>query len=424
MTTAIMISLFLGLMFGGFPIAYAMALSAVVALAIEGQVPLLLLAQQFYASLDNFALLAVPLFILAGELMNVGGITERLVGFTATLLGHIRGGLAHANILTNMFMAAISGSAAADAAAIGSMMIPAMKRDGYRAEFAVAVTSSAALMGPIIPPSIVAVIYGSITNVSIGGLLLAGAVPGVLAGLGMMVIAYFMSKHSGAAAGPRASFAAVRAASLGVIPAAVMPLIILGGIVSGAFTPTEAAGIAALYGFLYGLAARRFTAGGLFHLFSNASSVSASVLITLAGAGLFGWVLARAGAAAAALHALAAITTDPQVSLVIILLFLLFLGGLVETVPAMILSVPVLQPIAKSFGYDPVHFGCLVLMTLVLGAVMPPTGIVAMICCRIGGVAFTSTLKYLFPFVLWWFLLILVVAFVPQIALWLPSVVL
>ncbi len=424
MNAAIMIGLFLGLMFAGFPIAYSMALSAVVALAIEGQVPLLLLAQQFYAALDNFSLLAIPLFILAGELMNTGGITERLVRFTGALLGHIRGGLAHANILTNMFMAAISGSAAADAAAIGSMMIPAMKRDGYKAEFAVAVTSSAALMGPIIPPSIVAVIYGSITNVSIGGLLLAGAVPGVLAGLGMMVVAYFMSARYGGKAAKRATVAEFGSACLRVIPAAIMPAIILGGIVSGAFTPTEAAGVAAGYGFIYGLIERKFTPKVLYHLFFNAASVSASVLVTLAGAGLFGWVLARAGTAEVALHGLAAITDNPKVALIIILAFLLFLGGLVETVPAMILSVPVLQPIAKSFHYDPVHFGCLVLMTLVLGAVMPPTGIVAMICCRIGGVTFASTLKLLLPFVLWWFALILVVAFVPQIALWLPSVML
>jgi len=424
MIAGIMIGLFLVLMFAGFPIAYAMALSAVVALTVEGQVPLLLLAQQFYAALDNFSLLAVPLFILAGELMNTGGITERLVRFTGALLGHIRGGLAHANILTNMFMAAISGSAAADAAAIGSMMIPAMKRDGYKAEFAVAVTSSAALMGPIIPPSIVAVIYGSITNVSIGGLLLAGAVPGVLAGFGMMVVAYFMSARYGGAPATRATVREFWIACWRVIPAAIMPAIILGGIVSGAFTPTEAAGVAAAYGFVYGLIERKFTPKVLYHLFFNAAGVSASVLVTLAGAGLFGWVLARAGTAEAALHALAAITDNPQVALIIILLFLLFLGGLVETVPAMILSVPVLQPIAKSFHYDPVHFGCLVLMTLVLGAVMPPTGIVAMICCRIGGVTFASTLKLLLPFVLWWFALILVVAFVPKLALWLPSVML
>ncbi len=424
MTPGIMAALFAVLMFAGFPIAYAMGLSAVIALAIEGQVPLLLLGQQFYASLDNFALLAVPLFILAGELMNVGGITERLVSFTAALLGHIRGGLAHANILTNMFMAAISGSAAADAAAIGSMMIPAMKRDGYRAEFAAAVTASAALMGPIIPPSIVAVIYGSITNVSIGGLLLAGAVPGVLAGLGMMALSFFMSRRVGGGAAPRATWAQFRRAAVRVIPAALMPLIILGGIVSGAFTPTEAAGVAALYGLCYGLVARRFSWQRLYDLFFNAAGVSASVLITLAGAGLFGWVLARAGTAEIVLHAIAAITDNPKIALVIILSFLLVLGGMVETVPAMILSAPVLQPISRSFGYDPVHFGCLVLMTLVLGAVVPPTGIVAMICCRIGGVSFMRTLPMLAPFILWWFALILVVAFVPALALWLPSMVL
>ncbi|MBI1779600.1 MAG: TRAP transporter large permease [Proteobacteria bacterium] len=420
MTVGLMVVLFFTFLALGLPIAYCMGLSAIVTLLVEGQIPPLLLAQQFYSSLDNFALLAVPLFILAGELMNVGGITERLVGFTRSLLGHIKGGLAHANILTNMFMAAISGSAAADAAAIGSMMIPAMKRDGYRTDFAVAVTASAALMGPIIPPSIVAVIYGSITGISIGALLLAGAVPGVIAGFLMMLVAWLMADRVGGRASKRATLKELVHATLRVLPAAVMPTIILGGIVTGAFTPTEAAAVAAFYGLVFGLISRRFTRESLYDIFSNAALVSASALITLAGAGLFSWVLARAGTAEVAIKALATVTTDPQLALLIILAFLLFLGSLVETVPALILSAPVLQPIVKTLGYDPVHFGCLVLMILVVGAVMPPVGIVAMICCRIGGIAYARVFTMLLPFVGVWCTLILLVAYVPILALWLP----
>ena len=181
----------------GMPISHAMGLSAVLALALEGDIPLLLLAQRFYDALDSFPLLAVPLFVLAGELMNVAGITERLVGLSRALVGHLRGGLAQASIVANMFMSALSGSGLADLAAIGSMMIPAMKREGYRPEFAAAVLACAAMMGPIIPPSIIAVIYGSVTGVSIGALFLAGAIPGVLAGLAMMVVTWYLAPRAG-----------------------------------------------------------------------------------------------------------------------------------------------------------------------------------------------------------------------------------
>jgi C4-dicarboxylate transporter, DctM subunit len=421
MIVGIMGFLFLFFLFIGFPVAYSMGLAAVLALIIEGQIPIVLLSQQFYTALDNFSLLAVPLFILAGELMNVGGITERLVSFTRSLLGHIRGGLAHANIVTNMFMAAISGSAAADAAAIGSIMIPAMKRDGYRPEFAVAVTSSAALMGPIIPPSIVAVLYGSITNVSIGRLLLAGATPGIIAGFGMMIVAYFISKNEAVTVLPRAKFNVVLKSALNVFPAALMPLIILGGIISGVFTPTEAAGVAALYGLVFGIVTGKFNKENLYEIFLNAAKTTSAALITLAGAALFGWVLARAGTAQFVIQFLTSITNTPQIILLIIITFLIILGGVVETIPAMMLSVPVLSPIALKFGFDPVHFGCLVMMSVVLGAVMPPTGIVAMICCRIGNVSFSSVMKTIYPFILWWFALIAMVAIFPEIALWLPN---
>ena len=199
MVVGIMLALFALFMCMGVPIAHAMGLAAALALLWEGQIPILQLSQSFYQSIDGFALLAVPLFILAGELMSVGGITERLVNMSRALIGHLRGGLAQANILTNMFMAAISGSALADLAAIGSMMIPAMKKEGYRADFCVAVTSCAAMMAPIIPPSVIAVIYGSVTGVSIGSLFLGGVIPGLLAGVSMFIITWFLAPQIGRA---------------------------------------------------------------------------------------------------------------------------------------------------------------------------------------------------------------------------------
>jgi C4-dicarboxylate transporter, DctM subunit len=420
-TIIVMVGLFLTFMGIGMPIGHCMGLAAILALGYEGQIPLLLLPQRFYDALDSFALLAVPLFILAGELMNVGGITERIVAFSRAFLGHIRGGLAQANILTNMFMSAISGSAAADVAAVGSMMIPAMKREGYRPEFAVAVTACAALMGPIIPPSIIAVIYGSITNVSIGALLLAGVFPGILAGLCMMVLVRLLAHRSGAKLLAAASWHEAGIATLRVLPAALMPIMIIGGILFGAFTPTEAGAVAVVYGLLFGLAGQRFGAARLYDMFRNAAYVTSSALITLGGAALFAWVLTRGGVAQWALQALVAITTDRDLSLLIILGFLFLLGIFIEPVPALIMVVPILQPITVHIGLDQVHVGIVTLMMLVLGSVTPPVGIIAMIACKIAGIEYSRTFSILTPFILVWCAVILLVAFVPAIALWLPA---
>src|SRR6185436_7380407 len=266
-----MLALFFVFMALGMPIAYCMGLAAILTVLVDGQLPVLLLAQQFYDSLDNFSLLAVPLFILAGELMSVAGITERLVALSRALIGHLRGGLAQANILTNMFMGAISGSALADLAAIGSMMIPAMKREGYKPAFAVAVTACASMMAPIIPPSIIAVIYGSVTGVSIGALFLGGAIPGIIAGVSMMAITWFLAPGAGARPSPKAPLSEVITATRRAIPAMVMPAIIIGGILSGAFTPTEAGGVAALYALIYGAFGRKHSFQSLYRNFASAA---------------------------------------------------------------------------------------------------------------------------------------------------------
>jgi C4-dicarboxylate transporter DctM subunit len=412
----LMLGLFLVFMLLGMPIAYCMALAAILSVLVEDQLPVLILAQQFYDSLDNFSLLAVPLFVLAGELMSVAGITERLVGLSRALIGHFRGGLAQANILTNMFMAAISGSALADLTAIGSMMIPAMKREGYKPSFAVAVTACAAMMAPIIPPSIIAVIYGSVTGVSIGALFLGGVIPGVLAGFSMLFLAWWLAPRAGAHPSPRATWGERGTSSLKAVPA----IIIIGGILSGAFTPTEAGGIAAFYALLFGLFTRRHSLKSLYENFAAAATTTASALITLAGAALFSWVLSRAGVGQTALELMLTITTNPQLAMLVLILFFFLLGIFLEPVPALIIIVPIMGPLIAHLGYDPVHFGIVTIMLLVLGSVTPPVGVLAMVACKIAGISYNESFGMLLPFVLVWLGVILLVAFVPDLVLWLP----
>ncbi len=420
MSIGLMLALFFVFMCLGMPIAYCMGFAAILVILIDGQLPVLILAQQFYDSLDNFSLLAVPLFILAGELMSVAGITERLVGMSKAMIGHLRGGLAQANILTNMFMAAISGSALADLAAIGSMMIPAMKKEGYKPAFAVAVTACAAMMAPIIPPSIIAVIYGSVTGVSIGALFLGGAIPGVIAGIAMMAVTWFLAPRAGARTIPRASFSEVTSATTRAIPAMFMPIIIIGGILSGAFTPTEAGSVAALYALIYGFVARRHTVGSLYRNFASAAEVTASALITLGGAALFSWVLSRAGVGQQALQLMLSITENPKLAMAILIVFFFLLGTFLEPVPALIIVVPIMGPLIRHLGYDPVHFGIIVIMLLVVGSVTPPVGVLAMVACRIAGISYNSALGMLFPYTAIWMAVIFLVAYVPDLVLWLP----
>jgi C4-dicarboxylate transporter DctM subunit len=416
----LMLVLFFGFMVIGMPIAHCMGLAAIVVILIDGQLPVLLLAQQFYEALDNFSLLAVPLFILAGELMSVSGITERLVNMSRALVGHVRGGLAQANILTNMFMGAVSGSALADLAAIGSVMIPTMKREGYKPAFAVAVTACAAMMAPILPPSIIAVIYGSMTGVSIGALFLGGVVPGVLAGLSLMVITWYLAPGAGARRSPKASGRERLATGGRALPALVMPVIIIGGILTGAFTPTEAGAVAALYALLFGLACRRHSWATLYANFGAAATMTASALVTIGGAALFSWVLSRAGIGQAALQAMLSITSDPKLAMLVLIVFFFLLGTFLEPIPALIIVVPIMMPMIKHLGFDPVHFGIVVIMLLVVGSVTPPVGVLAMVACRIAGISYGSSIGMLVPFLGAWTAVILLVAYVPELVLWLP----
>jgi C4-dicarboxylate transporter DctM subunit len=405
----------------GMPIAFSMGLAAVAALLIDGSVPLIVLPQKMYSSLDSFPLLAIPLFILAGSVMNVGGITSSLIGLARALVGHLRGGLGHVTIVTNVLFSTISGSAAASAAAVGSMLIPEMKKDGYRPEDAAVINAAGAILGPVIPPSVVMVIYGAMTGLSIGTLLLAGIGPGILIALIMMVAVWVMAGRSVLKTYPRATLAQIARASRDAVPALVMPAIIVGGIMSGLFTATEAGVIAVAYGVAYALLTRRSTVRQLLDQVTEATIVSSSIMIILGGAALFGWIVAREGVPVMIADWLQAMTSQPWIVMVLILAVLLVVGIFIEPIPAMVMLVPVLQPIAEAYGFNAYHFAMVVVFGVLLGSLTPPVAVLVLITCKIAKVDVNKANGPLIPMFLLMVVALFIIAFVPWISLIAPK---
>ncbi|MEC5293253.1 TRAP transporter large permease [Aurantimonas sp. C2-6-R+9] len=420
----IMFAVFIVLIAIGVPISFSMGLSAVSALAFDGAVPLLVLPQRFYSSLDSFSLLAIPLYIFAGEIMNLAGVTAAIVRFARSIVGHIRGGLGQVNILTSILFAGISGSAAADCAAVGSMMLPAMKREGYKPEWSVVITAASSILGPIIPPSILMVLYGSMTGLSIGTLFLAGVTPGIIMALAMMALVYIKADEIGAPRQERAPLSEVGASFLSAGPALVMPVLIIGGILSGVFTPTEAGIVAVVYGLLYGLVTRRLGAGGIYRFALGTALSSSSILIILGGAALFSWIIARAGLPVLIADWLSGVTSNAHVVLFLIVVILLVIGMFIETISALILVTPVLTPIAQAFGLDPIHFSVVTIIAVLLGSLTPPVAVLLLLTCKIGGVEYSKTMRPLAPFIFVLILGLLAIMYLPAFTLWLPRVAL
>ena len=405
----------------GMPIAFSMGLAAVVALVVDGSVPLLVLPQKMYSSLDSFPLLAIPLFILAGALMNVSGITDKLVVLARALVGHLRGGLGQVTILTSLLFSTISGSAAASAAAVGAMMIPQMEKDGYRKEDAAVITAASAILGPIIPPSVVMVIYGSMTGLSIGTLFLAGIGPGLLIAVVLMVGVYFIGQRTGVKVYPRTTLREGFGALIRSLPALAMPAIIVGGIVSGVFTTTEAGVIAVAYAALYAVLIKRTPFRQIVSNVTDAATVSSSILVILGGAALFGWIVAREGVPVMIAAWLQSITGDAMVALSLIVLVLLVVGIFIEPIPAMIMLVPVLQPIANAYGIDPYHFAMVVSFGLLLGSLTPPVAVLVLITCKIADVPAAKANGPLIPIFGAMVLVLFAIAYVPFISLVFPA---
>jgi C4-dicarboxylate transporter DctM subunit len=406
----------------GIPVAFCLALTSLIVLLIIGDVPLQLIPQRMFTGMDSFPLMAVPFFILAGELMNSAGITQRIVRFSNALVGHIRGGLAHVNIVASMFFAGISGSAVADTAALGSILIPAMEKDGYDITFSAAVTASSSVIGPIIPPSIPVVIFALVGSVSVGGLFLAGVVPGVLIGFGLMIVAYIISrKKNYGTKHPMVSLREFVSSFIGAFIPLLMPLIILGGILSGVFTPTEAASVAATYAIVIGFfVLRTLKLKDLPGIFYRSMVTTSIILIVMACANIFSWVLGTEMIPQKVAMAISSITSNPLLFLLLINILLLIVGCFLEGLAAIIILVPILLPLSQQMGIDPLHFGIVVVMNLMIGLITPPLGLCLFVCCSVASVDLIRLIRVSAPFILVEIVALLIVTYFPQIVLFIP----
>jgi tripartite ATP-independent transporter DctM subunit len=418
----ILLTPFLLFSFLGMPVFISMGLSSLIyILFLPQKIPLLVIPSNMIGMLDSYGFLAIPFFFLAGDLMNTGGITKRLVEFAAALVGHIKGGLSHVSIIANMIMAGVSGSAIADASATGSVLIPAMKKDGYPGPYSAAVVAAAATIGPIVPPSIPMVIYGLLVNVSIGKLFLAGAVPGFLMGLYLIVTSYLISKKRNFPARPRATLQQMALALVRSSFAIMMPLIIILGIVLGVVTPTEAGVVAVFYALFVGLFIyRELHWKDVPKIFKDSMIGSSYIMIILASSGVFSWLIASMGAGEILSRFFTSISTNKWVILAILNAFFLLWGCLLDPNTGLVVVVPMLMPLIEKLGIDPVHFGVVIILNLMIGLVTPPVGFLAYLTTTIAGARFEEVVRESWVFILALILALLTSTFFPGLVMWLP----
>ncbi len=403
------------------PIAFSLGISSVIYL-LMADISLSIIPQRMFGGLNSFVLLCIPGFILAGSLMNAGGITERIIQFTNNIVGHIRGGLGLANVGSSMGFAGISGTALADTASIGSVLIPAMKKQGYDADFSAAVTSSSSTIGPIIPPSLPLIIVGTLASVSIGDLFLAGAIPGVLLGIGLMIAVYIISVKRKYPKGEKQKLSVIGKSFMDAFWALMMTVVIMYGILGGYFTPTEASIVAVVYALIVGLFVYRdLKVKAIPAILLESMKSTASIMILVGLANLFGWILVSERIPQLVAETILSISDSKIVVILLIILLLLFVGTFMETIAALVILFPVLLPVATSVGMDPVHFGVVMVLGLIIGLSTPPVGVCLFVASSIGKVSVGKTSVALIPFLAVSILVLLLVAFIPELTLYLPS---
>lgn len=402
----------------GAPIAVSLGLGAAAAFFFKGSMPLLVVPQRMFGGMDSFPLMAIPFFVLAGNLMAAGGISRRLIRLANALAGRITGGLAIVSVLGGMFFAAISGSGAATTAALGTILIPAMVSKGYNREFSTAVQATSGAIGIIIPPSVPMVLYGIGGGVSIGDLFMGGFGPGIVVGIGLMIVAYFISKKEGYGkedpAGAREIWEAFKDSFLALL----MPVIILGGIYAGVFTPTEAAVVAVVYGLVVGgLVYRELGFKQLQSVFSSTVITTAIIMFIIGCAALFALVLTREKIPQEITAWLLGLSHNPMVILMIINIFLLIVGMFMETAAAIIILTPILVPIILQVGINPVHFGVIMIVNLGIGLVTPPVGINLYVASNIAQTKMELVVRRALPLLVAMVISLLIIAYVPKITL-------
>jgi C4-dicarboxylate transporter DctM subunit len=406
----------------GIPVAWSMALAAAAYLGLWSQVPLHAVAQRMVGGLDSFPLLAVPFFILAGNLMNSGGITERLVTFARVLVGRVTGGLAHTVVVTNMIMAGMSGSGVADAAGTGTVLVPAMRKAGYGVPFSAAIVGAAATIGPIIPPSIPFVIYGSIASVSIGRLFLAGATPGVIMGIVLMIFAYVIARRRQY---PREACVGGREllmVTLRALPPLGMPAIIMGGIIAGIMTPTEAAVAGAAYALVLGVCVyREIKLSDLPRLLLDSAVTAGTVAIIVAAASCIGWIVTVEQTPQKLIALVNAAHLSSWQLYLLINIVLLILGCFMDGMAIMIMAIPLIMPLVLQAGIDPVHFGIVFSINIMIGTITPPVGMIMYVVCGIGKISIAEFAHEVWPFIIALVIALGLVTFFPGLAMWLPN---
>ena len=411
---------FLLLMILGCPIAFCLLCSGTIYF-MTNNMALIMVVQRLTEGANTFTLLAVPGFILAGNLMNSGEVTDRIFDFCGKLVGHITGGLGHANILASVVFAGMSGAAIADAGGLGAIELKAMHDAGYDDDFSLAVTGASSLVGPIIPPSVPAVVYGTVASVSIGRLFMAGAVPGAIMAIAMCVMVYIISKKRGCRkeewCGFRALFHSFRRAFLSLLTVVV----ILGGILAGIFTPTEAAIIATFYAIFLGFFYRTLTLKKLLAALKEASETTCTVMMIVCGATIFCYILSFERFPQMVANLFLTYVDNKYMALFVINVFLVFVGMFMDSSPSIIILTPVFLPVVTAFGVDPVHFGIIMILNLMIGLLTPPVGMVLYVLSKVSSVPFERICKATVPYIIMFYIILQFITYIPQICLALPT---
>ncbi len=420
---ALLMLAFLGIMALGVPIAVSMGLAGFLSLAAQMPQSILMIPSKIFGGLDSFSLMAIPFFILAGALMDGCGISKSLIDFSNLLIGWVRGGLSMVVVVASIIFAAITGSAAAATSAIGAILISSLTDKGYEKGFSASLVASGGMIGPIIPPSLTAVVYASATGLSVGALFMAGVLPGLLMGAVLIVncILYARSHPAVAVREPRKTPAERRAIIGRAVPAIMMPVIIIGGIVSGIFTPTESAAIACVYAVALGFASRAMTWKKMVDIFWEGIVSTSRLMFIIGCATLFGWILSIKQFPAAVAGFIMGVTDNKWVAVLLIIVILLVVGCFMENIAALNILVPILYPIGAAYGFDDIHFAMIVIMVLLYGSITPPVGILLYISSGIADIKFAEAVKYVWPFLISLFLVCLMVTFLPFLTTWIPS---
>lgn len=420
----LLICLFLVLMFNGVPIAVSLATSSIITTLLTNSFSVTAIIHRLIGNANSYVLLAIPFFILAAKLMNYGTITNRIFRFATSWVGFIPGGLGHANVLASIIFSGMSGSAVADAGGLGQIEIQAMKDEGFEADFAAAVTAASATIGPIIPPSVPMVVYGMMTDVSVGALFMAGVIPGFLLGLSTMIFIFFVAKKRHY---PRHKFSwhEIGSSTKAGFLSLMTPVIIIGGIWGGVFSPTEAAIVASVYAFLLTVVLyKEMTLKQVFSEFISAAVDSSIILFIICGAASFSWLVAMLGLTDAIATGMVNITNNKYFLLLIINVVMILLGMFMEALSVMTILVPFLVPLMAVYNLNPIHIGVVIVLNLMIGLITPPVGTSLFICAKQAGITIEEMYKAIMPFLVPLVIVLLLITFVPGIVLLIPNAML